>query len=158
MSSSYQLSTRCKSSEIEKKAAALGYASMIMCQCRRSSAFQLRTLNFWLAPAIDHQQILFFFDRSSTPIGYITWAHLARDTERRLLTDPNFWLHPCEWNEGGNTWIIDLCVPYGGVRDAIRIVRKFFLDDHITEVRWARRRADQSPWKVRFCTLKEQLL
>ena len=90
MKKKFELFTICRDTNLKNKAEALGYASMIMFRCRRSSNFHMRTLNFWLTPAIDHQQIIFLFDRTSAPIGFVIWAHLAPDTEERLLTDPHF--------------------------------------------------------------------
>lgn len=107
----YAYRTECCNATTNNKALQLGYACMIMFMCKRSAAFQMRTLDFWLVPAIDHQQIIFLFDSTAQPIGYVIWAHLSEETEQRMLTEENFLLHPSEWNEGGRTWIIDFCFP-----------------------------------------------
>ena len=138
MTRRYSLSTQCRRIETQEKAAALGYASMIMFMCKRSSTFQMKTLDFWLRPAIDHQQIAFFFGCTGQPVGYVIWAHLAPDTEQRLLNDPDFILHPSEWNEGGRTWIIDACFPCGGVWDCITPLKNIFHDANIKQIFWAR--------------------
>lgn len=142
MTNRFRLVTQCLNNTIEKKAAALGYANLIMFMCSRSHTFQMRTLHFWLVPAIDHQQIVFFFDSTARPMGYVTWAYLAPDAEQRMLTDPNFLLHPSEWNEGGRTWIIDFCFPSGGAKDAISTLKKIFRENGIPQIFWARRSFD----------------
>ena len=148
MKKRFELFTICRDTNLKNKAAALGYASMIMFRCRRSSNFHMRTLNFWLTPAIDHQQIIFLFDRTSTPIGFVIWAHLAPDTEERLLTDPSFLLHASEWNEGGRTWIIDFCLPCGGAMESIKEIKSIFRDSYIDKVFWVRRDDDYSVKKI----------
>lgn len=144
----YELRDACLNRKLKDKASALGYAVMIMSRCRRSCSFQIRTLQYWLSPAIELEQILFLFDRTSTPIGFVIWAHLAPDSEHRLLHDPNFLLHPSEWNEGGRTWIIDFCFPCGAIRESLSMLREFFLESRIKCIFWARRRSDYSLRKV----------
>ncbi|WP_150636093.1 toxin-activating lysine-acyltransferase [Pseudomonas fluorescens] len=101
MKNKFDLFTECKSIAIKDKAMLLGYANMIIFKCQAYSVFRIITLDFWISPAIEHRQIIFLFDSTTKPIGYITWAHLAPDAEHRLLKDPSFLLHPSEWNEGG---------------------------------------------------------
>lgn len=148
MSKPYILQTKCHNPAVEKKAAALGYASMIMFRCKHSSRFQVGALYFWIIPAIDHQQIAFFFNSEATPIGYVSWAYLADDVEHRLLTDPNFLLHPSEWNEGGRTWIIDYCFPYGGIKESLHQIKDIFRVQGSEQVSWVRRNPDYSIRKI----------
>lgn len=140
MTKRYSLSTQCRNTGTQEKAAALGYANMIMFKCQRSSKFQMRTLDFWIRPAIDHQQIAFFFGSTGEPVGYVIWAHLATDAEERLLTAPDFLLHPSEWNEGGRTWIIDLCFPTGGIRDCADQLKETFIKSGIKHIFWKRKK------------------
>ena len=100
------------------------------------------SLDFWLLLAIATLIVVvaaFFFDREGNPVGYVVWAHLAPDSEKRLLTDPGFLLHPSEWNEGGKTWIIDFCFPAGGAKESIVQLKNFFRGEEIQKVFWARR-------------------
>lgn len=140
----FDLLDNCLDPKLENKATALGYAAMVMSRCKRSSNFQIRTLYYWLVPAIEHGQIIFLFDRTSQPIGFVLWAHLAPDSEQRFLHDANFFLHPSEWNEGGRTWIIDFCFPEGAVKEALVVLKKRLGEFGITHVAWARRGADYS--------------
>ncbi|HDS1733125.1 TPA: toxin-activating lysine-acyltransferase [Pseudomonas putida] len=119
-----------------------------MTSCNRSVNFQIRTFGFWIAPAIEHDQIAILFDRVGKPRGYFIWAHLADDTEKRLLTDPNFFLHPSEWNEGGRTWIIDFCFPYGVVKEAAACVKYVLSNVGLHKVSWVRRNQDYSIKKI----------
>ncbi|WP_407313578.1 toxin-activating lysine-acyltransferase [Pseudomonas sp. nanlin1] len=148
MKNSYSLSTNCGSSEVNRKATLLGYANMILFACSSSSKLQLRTLNYWISPAIDHNQIVFLFDSTGSPFGYVTWAYLASDAENRLLNDTNFLLHPSEWNEGGQFWIIDFFFPYGGVKEAARKLQSFFHSLGVYQVKWARRTSEYKVRKV----------
>jgi len=146
-----ELNIHCHSEPISRKAAELGYVAMIMFMSGSYSTFQMRTLNFWITPAIDHQQILFLFDNTARPIGYVTWAHLAPDTEHRLLNNKDFLLHPSEWNEGGKTWLIDFCFPCGGVMESRAAIKKHLKSKGVTELFWAHRKTDYSikkTWRV----------
>lgn len=139
MTNHYKLSTQCKNIETQKKAALLGYACMIMFMCKRSSKFQMRTLDFWIRPAIDHQQMSFFFDGTGKPVGYAIWAHLAPDAEQRLLRDSGFLLHPSEWNEGDRTWIIDCCFPSVGIWQCTTQLKTLLTESGIREIFWTRK-------------------
>ncbi|AHL34944.1 RTX toxin acyltransferase [Pseudomonas brassicacearum] len=141
----FDLRTECRSSTTEEKAKFLGFASMVMFMCRRYSTFRMLTLDFWLSPAIDHRQIVFFFACTGLPMGYVTWAYLAPDAEERLLTDPEFLLHPSEWNEGGRTWIIDFCFPSGGAKEAVARLKDIFREEGVSKVHWMRRGNDYTP-------------
>ncbi|MFL1514928.1 toxin-activating lysine-acyltransferase [Pseudomonas prosekii] len=148
MKKQFNLLTKCQSAAVEEKAVLLGYAIMIIFMCTPYSTFKVLTLSYWISPAIDHKQIIFFFDSASTPIGYVTWAHLAPDTEQRLLEDPNFLLHPSEWNEGGRTWIIDFCFPCGGSKESIKKLKSVFQNKKINRVYWVRRNPDYTARKI----------
>lgn len=126
---------------------------MVMSRCRRSSNFQILTLHYWLAPAIEHEQIIFLYDRTATPIGFVIWAHLAPDSEQRFLNEPDFLLHPSEWNEGGRTWIIDFCFPSGAIKESLTMLRTLLRDAGIKRVSWARRWADYTIRTVGGCSI-----
>lgn len=147
----YALQTSCLDPKLNDKATMLGHAAMVMASCPRSSNFQIRTLYYWLTPAIEHAQIIMIFDSSSTPRGFLLWAHLAPDTERRLIEDANFLLHPSEWNEGGRAWVIDFCFPCGAVKEALTMLRKHLRESGISQISWIRRRADYSIRRVGSC-------
>jgi len=143
-----ELYTRCRYDHSPNRAKLIGFACLIIFMCRHYSLFQIMTLRFWIVPAIDHKQILFFFDNFDMPVGYVTWAHLAPDSELRLLQDPDFLLHTSEWNEGGRTWIVDFCFPLGGTATAIKHLKKHFRELGINKVFWGRRNRDHSVRRV----------
>ncbi|MFS0828800.1 toxin-activating lysine-acyltransferase [Pseudomonas phoenicis] len=149
----YNLLTSCRDDRLNDKATMLGHAALVMAGCRRSSSFQIRTLCYWLAPAIEHSQFIMLFDSSSSPRGFLTWAHLAPDTEERFVQDPNFLLHPSEWNEGGRAWVIDFCFPGGAVKEALVMLRKLLRESGVSEISWARRRADYSIRRIGSCRI-----
>ncbi|MGC7837690.1 toxin-activating lysine-acyltransferase [Pseudomonas wayambapalatensis] len=156
MEYSYKLFPRCKNIYVQSRAEAVGYVCMIMSNCSRSASFQIRTLGFWISPAIEHQQLFILFDSSSNPKGYILWACLAPDTEQRLLTDPNFLLHPSEWNEGDRPWVIDFCFPNGAVLEASLLIRKLMREAGLQRISWARRDQDHIVSKILTYRLKSK--
>lgn len=142
------LITDCCDSNVNDKARLIGFACSIMSMSRRHSLFQVATLQLWISHAIDHKQITFFFDKSSTPIGFVTWAHLAPDVVGRLINDPSFLLHPSEWNEGGATWIIDFCFYKGDAFEVVKHIKKVLQKGSINRVHWTRRNDDLSVRKI----------
>jgi cytolysin-activating lysine-acyltransferase len=142
MKRGFDLFTFCGSDAVLDKAKQLGFACLITSMCRKYSSFSMTTLKYWICPAIDHRQILFLFDKTSTPLGYVTWAHLAADSEERLLKHLNFVINPSEWNEGGRTWIVDFCFPCGGVYEALKIIKKHLWRQGVDKIFWVRRNDD----------------
>ncbi|WP_350616551.1 toxin-activating lysine-acyltransferase [Pseudomonas sp. HY7a-MNA-CIBAN-0227] len=132
----------------ERSASVLGSVCSIIFNCKKYSLLHAIVLKHWIVPAIEHDQIRVYFDKFSNPVGYITWAHLARDTELRLLNDLDFSLHLSEWNEGGRTWILDFCFPTGMAKFSIAQLKKDLTGQGIKQVFWVRRDADYSVRKV----------
>ncbi|WP_150635951.1 toxin-activating lysine-acyltransferase [Pseudomonas fluorescens] len=148
-----EIFTECCNAYVNDKARLLGFSCSIMSMSRRHSLFQIASLKFWISPAIDHKQIAFFFDGTFTPVGFITWAYLARDVEERLLKDPEFLLHPSEWNEGGKTWIIDFAFTRVPVVDAVRNIKHALRAEGVETINWARRNEDYTVRKISSCSL-----
>ncbi|WP_050549347.1 toxin-activating lysine-acyltransferase [Pseudomonas sp. BRG-100] len=148
MNKQYRLFTACKKTSIEDQAKTLGFSFWIAMQSPKYLLFRLIDFRGWLMSAIQHKQIIIFFDVFDNPIGYVTWANLSYDVELRLLKDPNFSLHESEWDEGDKTWIIDCCFPFGDAVFAMKEIRRVFKSQSINTVHWARREDDYSIRKV----------
>ena len=91
-----------------------------MSRSKHYCQYPIACLTLWIEPAISHGQMHLFKDSEGNPFGYMTWAYLASDAERRLLCDPEVLLHISEWNEGEALWILDFVVVTGNVKEAIR--------------------------------------
>ncbi len=94
----------------------IGFAVSCMLHNRNYSLYPIMSIYLWTEFAIQHSQIKFFFDMNGEPLAYATWAYLEADTVHRLINDPEFSLHPSEWNEGENVWILDFCCKPGFCR------------------------------------------
>ncbi|MBP1015407.1 toxin-activating lysine-acyltransferase [Serratia sp. JSRIV001] len=97
----------------------IGFAISCMLQNRNYCLYPVLSIQLWTEFAIQHKQIKFLFDTRGQPLAYVTWAYLALDTEARMLHETKFHLHPSEWNEGDNIWILDFCCKPGFGRKAI---------------------------------------
>lgn len=148
LSLKYDIATECTNGNTQERATLIGYAVMILLQSKKYSLFQVLTIRCWIEQAIELGQIKFFFDWDGTPIGYITWAYLAEDVESRLMGDNNFLLHFSEWNEGGNLWVIDFCMPTGNVKEAVRYFLEEIRLSYGGRLSWVRRHANYSVRKV----------
>lgn len=130
----------------EERSLLLGRAVMAIIKSRRCSRRTVSWLVDWLVPAIRHKQIYFFRDDGGSECGYVIWAWLAGDVERRLLMEPNKPLHISEWNEGSNLWFLGLFVNTGNIRIWIKEVRRLF--PHVERAKSLRRRGDGSVRRV----------
>lgn len=104
----------------------IGYAVQCMLYNRNYSMFPVLSIQQWTEHAILHKQIKFIFDARGKPLAYFTWAYLRSDTIERLKHDPHFRLHPSEWNEGGDIWILDFCCKPGYGKALLRFIRTHF--------------------------------
>lgn len=64
-----------------------------------------------ILPAHRHRCIRIFYDMDHVPVGFITWARLSQETEARLLSTMDPWIHLSEWNEGSSLWVRYFLVP-----------------------------------------------
>lgn len=71
-----------------------------------------------------------FFNSYGQCVGYISWAHIARDVEQRFLSTPDASLHISEWNEGNSLWVIDFVVPFGSLRYVLEDLRDRLFAEH----------------------------
>ncbi|WP_329906639.1 toxin-activating lysine-acyltransferase [Serratia quinivorans] len=117
----------------------IGFAVSCMLHNRNYSFYPVLSLQLWTEFAIQHKQIKFLFDTRGQPLAYVTWACLEVDTELRLLHDPEFRLHPSEWNEGDRIWILDFCCKPGFGRKAIERFAKLSTWEK-GQVRWLNRK------------------
>ena len=86
-----------------------------VCDLARMSPFHaFAPLGGWmrmLDSATDVNQIKLYYGLNGECIGYVVWAYLAPDVERRFLLGKDLSLHFTEWNEGSRLWIIDFLIP-----------------------------------------------
>lgn len=109
----------------------LGHVAYLMSKSNAYQSYPMACLVAWIEPAIAVQQIKIFFDvQGRSPVGYITWALLAPDVEKRWLHDPKVLLHFSEWNEGEKLWVMDLVAPFGHCQDIVRYARDQMFKDH----------------------------
>lgn len=125
---------------------ALGLTVTVMGQSPDYCQYPIACIPLWLEPAIRHRQIHFFLDNAGFPVGYLTWAWLATDTEKRLQYDPTVLLHISEWNEGDNLWILDFVLVSGDLRARLREAVSLF-GGH-TQASSLRRHADGTVRKI----------
>ena len=88
--------------------------------------------------------------------GYMTWAFLAEDTEKRLVGDPNVLFHISEWNEGDRLWIMDFVVIGGDARRRIQEAMALF--PQCDQAKSLRRREDGSVRKITLWKRKRTLV
>jgi cytolysin-activating lysine-acyltransferase len=99
----------------------IGAVSLILIEHEGWNGDLQKLLSEEILPSARHGKIAFFLNFDRTPAGFVTWAHLSEETEQRLLTTVDPWLHLSEWNEGPSLWIRWLHLPRGLRREGLRL-------------------------------------
>ncbi len=127
----------------------LGYAAMLLAQDPTTRMAELRILQDWIEPAIRHKQLIFAFNELKRPVGFVTWATLAPDVERRLASDPLARLHESEWDEGERLWLMHFIAPFGDAPRMARFLKAHFFGAHRSALtyRWKARGVRVKIWQ-----------
>lgn len=125
-----------------------GVVAYLMATSKQYRSYPLGSLTVWIDPPIFTDQLAVFYRwNDSEPVGYVTWALLAPDVEHRWLHDPQVLLHPSEWNEGENLWIMDFLALPGYCEDIVEFIEQNLFAGY-SEARSVRRNADGTVRKV----------
>ncbi len=73
-------------------------------------------------------QIHLVYDHRGGVLAYATWAYLTEAVGRSLWANPDRAIHPAEWNEGDQLWVMDFVAPFGRSRLLTRSLRSVFAD------------------------------
>lgn len=85
----------------------IGAVAFVMARHARHRDRPVHALPSRIAPAAMARQIRVFYTAQSMPVGYLTWAWLNPQAERRWIEQPDTPLHPNEWTDGDALWLID---------------------------------------------------
>lgn len=136
------LSTRCNKASVRDNATTRGHIAYLMARQPAYREYPLAVMTDWLDVPITLDQVQVFFDAAThAPVGYVTWAFLSAEVERRWLSEPSTLLHYSEWNEGDRLWIMDFVAPFGHASDIARHLRRHGFAGH-DQARSIRRDAD----------------
>lgn len=120
---------------LSEQLGAIAYLNCLVCR----EPLDPQKVHSRLFPPLRLQQVKVFYHQTRHhPVGYITWAFLAPDVERRLLDDPAAELHVSEWNEGNRVWIMDFVAPDYS-QEIVHHIKKEMFPDH-TAIHWLPRR------------------
>ncbi|WP_050496535.1 toxin-activating lysine-acyltransferase [Pantoea vagans] len=125
----------------------LGLAASCMLSSPRYCRFPVAALGIWTRHAIIQEQIHFFYDGGGEVQGYLTWARIRPDTLKKCITQPEYILHPTEWNEGNILWLTDFCLLKKYRRYELLALLKQVFGPETCEVYWAsRHNPDRNSW------------
>lgn len=118
----------------------LGAAVICLTSNNKSYKSRLSIIKPMLQDAISTEQIDFLLDSHGRPVGFYTWAYLDPDIALRYITDKSYRLHPSEWNEGIDIWIISVCCADSLLSLLKKKIALKFCTEH-THIHWLRRKA-----------------
>jgi cytolysin-activating lysine-acyltransferase len=124
---------------VQDAAQAVGYACMVMAAAPVHAERQMHCVRSVIEPAVAHKTIRFYFNEGGRPVGYVAWALLGAEAERRVLKTARTDLHMSEWTEGDSLWIIDMLAPFGHLKHIMRDLRDVLFAEH-AQVRYCRRK------------------
>lgn len=82
----------------------------------------LSELEWLVVPAIGTGQIR-VFHHGTVPVAFATWAYLNDEVAERFKSGSGR-LKPREWHCGDQLWLVELCAPYGGVKELMEDLAK----------------------------------
>lgn len=97
----------------------------------------------WIQSAIVHNQLQVFFAEDDTPVGFIAWAFLEKDVQKRLTENPASLLHPSEWTESTQPWIIDCVALPGFYKQILKAAAQTFFKEY-PHIGYVRRRINSN--------------
>lgn len=88
------------------------------------------------AHAVD--QVKVFYNDFGQCMGYVAWALLDPEVERRVLRTGRMDLRDFEWNEGASLWITDFLVEGAALQNSLAYMRDHLFARHevVTFARW----------------------
>lgn len=120
---------------ISEQLGAIAYLNCLVCR----ESLEPQKVHGRLFPALRLGQVKVIYNQTRhQPVGYLTWAFLAPDVERRLLADPAAELHVSEWNEGDRVWIMDFVAP-DYCTELVHHIKEEMFADH-SAIHWLPRR------------------
>jgi len=99
-----------------QRAQFLGAVVQLAANCAYHNTVPLLGIVDRALTAYSLNQAKLYFNDYGQCVGYVIWAVVAPEVERRFLGTPVASLHISEWNEGGSLWILDFVVPHGSLR------------------------------------------
>lgn len=99
-----------------ERAQFIGHVMQLAARTAHHNSVPLQVLADRALTAHSLEQAKLYFNDYGQCVGYVIWALLSPEVERRFLGTPDSSLHISEWNEGGSLWILDFVVPYGSLR------------------------------------------
>ena len=73
-------------------------------------------------------QMHLVYDHRGGVLAYATWAYLTETVGRSLWANPDRPIHPAEWNEGDQVWVMDFVAPLGRRRLLAKAIKDLFAD------------------------------
>ena len=88
--------------------------------------------NIWtyIIGPLANNKVLVQYNQEGVPIAFCTYAFLTEDRESSYMADSASLQISDFESEDGTLWCIDFAAPFGGCRETIRNMRKFFKDTY----------------------------
>ena len=108
--------------------------------------------NIWtyIIGPLANNKVLVQYNQEGVPIAFCTYAFLTEDRESSYMADSASLQISDFESEDGTLWCIDFAAPFGGCRETIRNMRKFFKDTYGegTKARIFRTRKKRYGWMI----------
>jgi hemolysin-activating ACP:hemolysin acyltransferase len=105
-----------------RNAALLGEIACLMLRFPDRRQWPIARLCLMLAPAIASRQFRCYSDEAGAPIGFLSWALLSAEAERRYIREAT--LRPEDWTSGDAAYLVDYVALPGATRMIVRHLRR----------------------------------
>lgn len=101
----------------------LGAAMSIMAACPRHARIQVGAAMVWLRTAIEVNKLTFHRGDNGRYLAWWMIADVSQETLEHVKSDVDYIIHPSEWIEGHDHWIVGFaCLP-DHTSDALKALR-----------------------------------
>jgi hemolysin-activating ACP:hemolysin acyltransferase len=123
--------------DVYRTAAKLGAVASLMSLSKTHRQYSITHLIGIASEAIRNGNLKIYHNVDGVPVAYVVWAHLMPQSVPKLLRNGPPSLHPSEWNEGTEAWIVDFVAPSGHIKYILADLRDNVFS-HCTRLKYFR--------------------
>lgn len=103
----------------------LGDILTLMSASKTHQEYRISHFASTVLPPVQLNQFRIYHDASGAPVGFVSWALLSDDAERRLLSKTHT-LREEDWNSGDTLYFMEFIAPFGHIRQMVTDLRQRF--------------------------------
>lgn len=123
MTKKFQPLSTNPTTESKESIAHIGFAVKLMSKSPSHARLSAAHISGSFDAAFRHRQLRYFFNGEGEPVGFVAWAKITIDVQRKMMKTASWNLHKSEWNEGEILWIVDFLALFGNLNSILEVLR-----------------------------------